>query len=375
MDKELKVEIFGLVQGVNLRRNLEKFANLLGLKGYVKNREDGSVLVVAQGAEKKLKELLNWCQKAPFPAKVDGMSYEWSEVSGKYNKFQIKKDKTFIHDEAQSFKNLTKELVRMAKEETSIPRHVVIIPDGNRRWARERGLHPWIGHQQSASYDRLKQYFDECKSIGVQYLSFWALSTENLDNREQQELQMLFKMLEEAVKKYKENLVNEKVRFRHFGRKDRLPVSIIKAIADLEDATKDFDELNVQLCLDYGGRDDIVRAFNKMLEDGIKHADEKIISDYLDSKGIPDPDLIIRTSGEFRTSGIMAFQATYAELYFTNVYFPDFDSEQFKLAIMDYSARVRRFGGTAQKDLEILKKKEEEMEAQKKDLSLINQQG
>ncbi len=368
MDKELKVEIFGLVQGVNLRRNLSKYANLLGLKGYVKNLDNGTVEVVAQGNEKKLTELLNWCQKAPFPAKVTAMSYEWSEAKGKYNKFQIEKEKSFIQDEAMSFKNLTKEVLRMAKDESAIPHHVVIIPDGNRRWARERGLHPWMGHKISASFERLKEYFDECRSIGVEYLSFWALSTENLDNRDTLELKMLFKILEDSLKNYKEKLVAEKVRFRHYGRKDRLPQYLLDKLADLEQSTKQFKGLNLQLCLDYGGRDDIVRAFNKMLDAGVKHVDEKLISDYLDSKGIPDPDLIIRTSGEQRTSGIMAYQATYAELYFTNVYFPDFDAEQFKLAILDYCARVRRFGGTAQVDLAILKKEEELKAAQKEHL-------
>lgn len=350
MDKELNVEIFGLVQGVNLRRNLSRFANILGLKGFVQNREDGSVLVVAQGKEKALEELLSWCQKAPFPAKVRGMNYEWREKSGNYKKFGIEKEMPFIQDEARSLVNLSKEILRL-KNDNSIPRHVVIIPDGNRRWARERGLHPWMGHKISSSYERLQSYFDECRSIGVKYLSFWALSTENLDKRESKELKMLFKLLTDSIKNYKQNFLKEKVRFRHFGRKDRLPKAIIEQLADLEELTKNFDSINIQLCLDYGGRDDIVRAFNKMLEAGVKHADENVISEYLDSKGIPDPDLIIRTSGEHRTSGILAYQATYAELYFTNVYFPDFDSEQFKRAILDYAARVRRFGGTAVEDL------------------------
>jgi undecaprenyl diphosphate synthase len=135
------------------------------------------------------------------------------------------------------------------------------------------------------------------------------------------------------------------------GRKDRLPADVIEMMNDLEQQTAENTKLSFQLCLDYGGRDDLVRAFNKMLEAGVAAADEKLISDYLDSRGIPDPDLIIRTSGEKRTSGIMAYQATYAELYFTDVYFPDFDVEQFNRAILDYSARVRRFGGTAKEDL------------------------
>jgi len=135
------------------------------------------------------------------------------------------------------------------------------------------------------------------------------------------------------------------------GRKDRLPRKLVKALRKLEEETHDYSDFNVQLCLDYGGRDEIIRAVNKMLKSGVKKVDEKMFSDNLDSAGIPDPDLIIRTSGEKRLSGLLPFQSVYAELYFSDSYFPDFDALELRKAVKSFGNRVRRFGGTARQDL------------------------
>lgn len=350
MEKELKVVLIGIVQGVNLRRSLSKFANILGLRGYVKNEKDGTVVVVAQGSEKKLEELLDWILKLPFPVKVTGMNYEWRTPHKKLSGFKIEKEKSFLQDEAQSFINLTKEIVRL-KAERRVPQHVVIIPDGNRRWARQQGLKAWIGHKVSSQPERLKQYFLECRDFGVKYFTFWALSTENLTTRDERELKVLYQIIRDNINEYEKLLETEKIRFRHLGRKDRLPTDIIEALNRLEKTTEKFDDLHMQLCLDYGGRDDIVRAIKKMIDAGITEVNENLVSEYLDGAGIPDPDLIIRTSGEHRTSGILPYQSTYAELYFTNIYFPDFGPLEFRRAILDYAGRVRRFGGTAEEDI------------------------
>lgn len=350
MEKELKVELTGLVQGVNLRRSLSKYANLLGLKGYVKNEQDGAVFVLAQGPEPKLEELLSWILKLPFPVNITGMNYEWREPTEKLKAFRVEKEKSFLQDEAQSLFNLSKELVRM-RTEKRIPQHVVIIPDGNRRWARQQGLKAWIGHKTSSQPKRIGEYIRECHDLGVKYLSFWALSTENLTSRDPKEVKVIYSQLVDNLQDYKKLMMRDDIRFRHLGRKDRMPKDVIAALTELEEDTKENKTFNMQLCLDYGGRDDIVRAFNKMIEAGVKEASEEAISQHLDSAGMPDPDLIIRTSGEKRTSGIMAFQATYAELYFTNIYFPDFGPMEFRRAILDYAGRVRRFGGTAEVDL------------------------
>ncbi|MEI7579471.1 MAG: polyprenyl diphosphate synthase [bacterium] len=347
MERELKIDISGIVQGVYLRKRVSSFANMLGIKGFVKNQPDGTVSIIAQGRETALEELLHWIQKAPFPIKLSGMSYQWREIEKKHKQFDVAKDKDFISDHALSFLNLGKEV--LTKNDINVPNHVAIIPDGNRRWARERGWYPWIGHRKAVDFERLKALFQECKTIGVKYLTFWAFSTENW-SRDEREIKEIFLIIKRGAKQIKEELIKENIQFRHMGRRDRLPKDVMKIIDDLEKVSQDFTGLHFQLCLDYNGRDDLVRAFKKMKDDNISEITEKLISEYLDSKGMPDPDLIIRTSGEKRTSGIMAYQAAYAELYFTNVYFPDFDAEQFKRAILDYSQRTRRFGGTIKKE-------------------------
>ncbi len=318
--KELKIELWGRVQGVNLRRQLMKRAQDLKLTGYVKNRADGSVLVVAQDGKSGLEELLLWCQGAVFPAKVSGMSYEWGKPKSKYKGFQIKKESRFIKDQAKSFVNLGKEVIRETKVST-VPQHIVIIPDGNRRWARAQGWKPWVGHKKAAAYERVKPIIEECKELGVKYLTLWVWSTENWD-RSEEEKEAIFDLFRDLVSKLSEELARDKIRFRHLGRKDRIPRDIIRSLEDLEEKTKNYKALNLQVCMDYGGRDEILRAVNGMIHDGVEDATEEVLSKYLDTKSdVPDPDLIIRTSGEKRTSGIMPFQSTYAELYFTDVPF------------------------------------------------------
>ena len=348
MEQELKIEIWGRVQGVNYRRSLENFAKGLNLKGYVKNQEDGSVLVIAQGKNPNLEELLSWCQKGTILTKVRSMHYEWRQPEKIFRNFKIVKDKPFLQDQIQSFINLGKQVLKYEKIDR-VPNHVVIIPDGNRRWAREKGWKAWIGHKFGGDFDRLMAIFDQCKRLGIRYLTFWAMSTENWD-RDSRELKYIFNLIKNVLQKSEKVWQENEIRFRHFGRRDRLPKDLMAIIADQEEKTKDHNKLYLQLCLDYGGRDEIVRAVNKVLQSGVKSINETSFLNYLDSADIPDPDFIIRTSGEKRTSGIMPFQGVYAELYFTNVYFPDFDAEHFYHAIVDYSQRVRRFGGTVKED-------------------------
>jgi len=347
MNKELKITISGRVQGVYFRQRISGFAESLGITGVVENKKDGSVVITAQGRETALEELLHWVQKDPFPVKVTGMSYAWQEVKKKYDGFKVKKKLDFIADHARGFLNLGKEVIH--EKPINVPRHVIIIPDGNRRWAREKGWHPWVGHRRAVEFDRLMGLFNESKDIGVKYLTFWAFSTENW-NRDEKEIDEIFSLIRKGAKKITDSMIKEGIKFTHLGRRDRLPKDVLKIMDELAEITKDHDKLFFQLCLDYNGRDDIVRAFEKMKADDVQDVNEAVVSEYLDSTGIPDPDLIIRTSGERRTSGIMAYQAAYAELYFTNVYFPDFDADQFKRAILDYSQRTRRFGGTVKKE-------------------------
>lgn len=351
--KELYIQLNGRVQGVNLRRRTVGLARKLHLKGYVKNLKDGSVEILAQGKEKDLEELLNWLQKGYFPIKLTGMNIEWhEEPTKKYKNFNIKKRGWFLVDEAKSLIHLGRGFLNLDHKELNIPNHLVIIPDGSRRWARENGLKAWVGHQKAASqYENIKEILTTLMQLGTKYLSFWGFSTENWD-RDEKEVDVIFQVFRDSIQVWKEDFMKQGIRFRHLGRKDRIPLDVLASINSIEEETKENKNFNFQLCLDYGGRDDLVRAINLMIADGVKEVSEAMISGYLDSKDIPDPDLIIRTSGEQRTSGFMTYQCAYSELYFTSVYFPEFDSDQLKRAILDYSGRTRRFGGTAEKDLE-----------------------
>jgi len=350
MNKELHITIIGRVQGVNFRNEVAKIAQNNKIAGYVEHTQDGDMLIVAQAETIILEKFLNWCQKGIFPAKVKGMSYEWKNLDKQFDKFRIKRKASFIEDEVSSLKNLGKSMLGL-HDEIKVPKHVVIIPDGNRRWAREKGWHPWVGHRRAIAKGRLESIFKECQKLDIEYLSMWGFSTENWD-RDKKEIKYLFDIFRKFVSDLEESFHKDKIRFRLFGRRDRFPEDIVLMCERLEKDTKDYSNFNFQLCLDSGGRDDLVRAFNKMIKNGVKEVDEKMISKNLDSSETPDPDFIIRTSGEQRTSGIMAFQSVYAELYFSKACFPDFDAMHFRRAILDFSARTRRFGGTAKADLQ-----------------------
>lgn len=344
MNYEIHIEVSGRVQGVSFRSSTRDYANSIGATGYVRNTPDGKVFILAQGKEDQLHKILVYAQRGLFPAKVTGMSFTTHEIVKKYSSFRIIKDRSFIPDQVQSFKNLGKELLGIRKQ-GKIPQHVVIIPDGNRRWAKEHGWKPWIGHQKAGKFDRLLELFHESKNIGVKYLTLWGFSTENW-KRDEKEVKTIMNLIHSLFEKSLKMADKEGIRVRHFGRRDRLSPKLMRLIEKVEEETKRNRKLNVQIAIDYGGRDEIKRAFNKMLKDGLDEVEEETIASYLDSAGVPDPDLIIRTSGERRISGIMPFQSDYAELYFTEVPFPEFGTEEFRLAILDFAARDRRFGGS-----------------------------
>ena len=226
----------------------------------------------------------------------------------------------------------------------SIPQHIAIIPDGNRRWAKSKGLQKLVGVNKAGKYSSLKRLFDEAKNLGVKYFSIWGFSTENW-NRSKYEINEVFKIVLNGIKDFRKDCVKEKIKFVHVGRKERLPKDLVDELKKLEGETKDFTDFCVLICVDYGGRDEIVRAVRKIIDAGKNKIDEEDFLNYLDTKEIPDLDLIIRTGGENRLSGFMLYQSAYAELYFTKKYFPDFAPEDLREAIAEFSRRKRTFGG------------------------------
>ena len=230
----------------------------------------------------------------------------------------------------------------------NIPQHVAIILDGNGRWAKSKGMPRTYGHTMGA-----KNVEVICKAaydLGISYLTMYAFSTENW-NRPKEEVSALMKLLNSYLKNCIKTADKNNMRVRVLGDISRLDDSMQKQILDLEEASKRNDGLNFQIALNYGSRDEMVRAMRKMVSDydagkiGVLDISEETFEHYLDTKDIPDPDLLIRTSGEQRLSNFLLWQLAYSEFYFTDVPWPDFSPEELKKAVESYGNRERRYGG------------------------------
>ncbi|HET9493109.1 MAG TPA: polyprenyl diphosphate synthase [Chloroflexia bacterium] len=224
------------------------------------------------------------------------------------------------------------------------PQHVAIIMDGNGRWARRRGLPRLMGHR--AGTENIRRIVHACVENNVKYLTVYAFSTENW-NRPSGEVQGLMRILAEVIEKETPELEREGVRILHMGHMENVPPSLQEAIRYSLDATKHNDRLYLSVCFNYGGRDDVVRAVRRIVDEGHKPEaiTEELISKYLYTSDIPDPDLIIRTAGEMRLSNFLVWQAAYSEYYSTPLCWPDFGKEAFYDALVEYSHRRRKFGG------------------------------
>ncbi len=227
---------------------------------------------------------------------------------------------------------------------TKIPNHIALILDGNRRWARARGLKPWEGHK--AGYEAIKKLAKSARDLGVHTFTVWAFSTENWE-RPEIEINEIMKLLRFGLDEMEPELHQDKVRFIHLGRKDKLPKDAMEHISKLEKDTAHYTDYVFNIALDYGGHQEIIRAVNKILDAKLKTVNAKQFESFLDTANQPYPyvDLFIRTSGEQRTSGLLPWQMDYAEYYFEQEHLPDFTPEKLREAILDYSRRRRRFGG------------------------------
>ena len=227
----------------------------------------------------------------------------------------------------------------------SLPKHVAIIPDGNRRWAKENGKPSMEGHRYAAQ-TTLPNLINELIRFNIKYFTFWALSTENLVGRSKEELNNLFELTRYFLKNKTGEFNKKGVRFLAIGDLSKLPEDLQKEIAKVVEVTKNNNKMTFMIGLNYGGRDEIIRAIDKIRNSKfeIRNLIKDNFGNYLDTAGIPDPDLIIRTGGEKRLSGFMLWQSEYSELYFSDLLFPDFSDSELGVAINDYSQRLRRFG-------------------------------
>lgn len=226
---------------------------------------------------------------------------------------------------------------------TSIPKHIVLFPDGNRRWAREKGLHTLEGHQKG--YENLLDFSEWCKQKGVKTLTAFGFSTENW-NRSKEEVDYLMKLLEKCMVDNLDRYQREGVRVRVIGNRERLPEPLKQAIKRIEEATKTNTQLSLNLAVSYGGKWDILNAVKKIVENKIPVEDinEEIFESYLSTAGLDTPDFIIRAGGEMRLSNFVLWQAAYAELYFCPKYWPDFTEQDLNEALEEFDRRNRRFG-------------------------------
>ena len=229
-----------------------------------------------------------------------------------------------------------------------VPQHVAIILDGNGRWAKSKGMPRNYGHMQGAK--TVEDICEVAHNMGIKYLTVYAFSTENW-NRPQEEEDALMKLLRNYMKNCLKRAAKNDMRVRVIGDKSRLDEDIRVRIAELEEATKNNGGLNFQIAINYGSRDEMRRAMTALAKDCVEgkvnpdDISEAMFDTYLDTHGIPDPDLMIRTSGEQRLSNYLLWQLAYSEFYFTDVPWPDFSKEELEKAVAQYNKRDRRFGG------------------------------
>ncbi|PKN94363.1 MAG: isoprenyl transferase [Chloroflexi bacterium HGW-Chloroflexi-6] len=236
-------------------------------------------------------------------------------------------------------------------DSTKLPAHVAIIMDGNGRWALKRGLPRLAGHK--AGTENLRRVIRACVEFGIQFLTIYAFSTENW-GRPREEVNGLLRILEDVIDKELKELDDQGVRLRHIGRLEQLPSHLQAKVIEAVKLTEKNERLILNIAFNYGGRDEIVQAVQHMIRDGIS-ADQvspETFARYLYTAGIPDPDLIIRTSGELRISNFLIWQAAYSEWYVTPTYWPDFHKKEFQKAIETYANRDRRYGKVSSSEYE-----------------------
>ena len=236
----------------------------------------------------------------------------------------------------------------MAQIENFVPQHIAIIMDGNGRWAKKRGLPRTAGH--SAGGEAFRRIANYCRTLGVKYLTVYAFSTENW-KRSADEVAGIMKLLGKYLQEALQDMEKNHVRFCFFGDLSKLSPELRQLCLDAQERSKEYHEVQVNFCLNYGGRDEIIRAVKAYAADvaagrrNTEELTEDLFDAYLDSAGVPDPELVIRPSGEQRTSNFLPWQTVYSEFVFMDVLWPDFGPSDLDAAIAEYQRRNRRFGG------------------------------
>jgi undecaprenyl diphosphate synthase len=228
---------------------------------------------------------------------------------------------------------------------SNLPRHVAIIMDGNGRWAQKRNKSRLEGHKAGAK--SVKEIVETAKELGIKFLTLYSFSKENW-GRPKKEVNGLMKLLYNYLGSQVKNLMKHNIKLNAIGDLDDLPLYVRKRLREVMEKTRNNDGMVLTLALSYSGRNEILRAVNKVLKEGKKEITDEEFRKYLDTAGIPDPDLLIRTGGEMRISNFLLYQIAYTEFYITRTFWPDFRKREFYKAIIDYQKRERRFGLTSE---------------------------
>jgi len=225
----------------------------------------------------------------------------------------------------------------------NIPQHIVLFPDGNRRWARQRSLNTLEGHKKG--YENLLDFSDWCRNRGIKVLTAFGFSTENW-NRTKEEVDYLMNLLEKCLTDNLDRYDRDGVRVRVIGQRERLPKSLQEAVIKTEEATKNNSNLFLNLAISYGGKWDILNAVKNIVKEGTPadQIDEKLFENHLSTAGLPNPDFVIRAGGEMRMSNFVLWQSAYSELYFCPKFWPDFNEQDLDIALAEFDRRSRRFG-------------------------------
>ncbi|HFC8519478.1 isoprenyl transferase [Neisseria lactamica] len=238
-----------------------------------------------------------------------------------------------------------KSSTQVVLEHTAIPRHIAVIMDGNGRWAKKRFLPRIMGHKRGL--DALENMVGHCAGLGVRYLTVFAFSTENW-RRPEDEVSFLMGLFLQALQKQVRRLHENNMRLKILGNRERFNRQILQGIEEAEALTANNTGLTLSIAADYGGRWDILQAANRLLADGVSEITEDALAKYLMLGDAPEPDLFIRTGGETRISNFLLWQMAYAELYFTDILWPDFDETALNAAVASFQKRERRFGRTSE---------------------------
>ncbi len=238
-------------------------------------------------------------------------------------------------------------------DKNKLPHHIAIILDGNGRWAKKKLLPRNLGHRKGAF--NIRDIANVCNQLGISYLTVFCFSTENW-KRPKKEVEFIMKAPIQYLNKYRKKIYNSSIRIKIIGRRDRLPQDLLQVLQDLEENTQSHGGLTLTLCIDYGSYDEIVTAVKEIVTEvqkgqlSVDEINEDTITSHLFTKEYPPLDLLIRTSGEYRISNFLLWQLAYAELYFTDTLWPDFDEKELMKALLDYQKRNRRFGGINHED-------------------------